>query len=180
MKPSKTDIKINLKKKPQDFFGPVFLKWAINIGRVVIVGTELILLGALLYRFNIDKEIINLHDSIKSQSELISFQQKDEKKFRALQAKLSDIKTILEDTDNKMKVLNAVISKVSNDNFVVKRLSLAATTLSVELEASTIFPINQLISDLKKIPEIGTINIDQIAGSDSKIKLTLNIYLKEQ
>ena len=87
-------ITINLSRKPKDKFETVFYKWAINSGKVIIIITELIALGALLYRFSIDKQIVDLHDEIKREQIFLDNQKSKEKEYRGIQDRLSMIQNV--------------------------------------------------------------------------------------
>ena len=66
MKSENKEVKINLIAQPKELIEKIFSEWAVNFGRIIIVLTELIALSALGYRFYIDRQIIDLHQKIKS------------------------------------------------------------------------------------------------------------------
>ena len=49
-------IRINLTLRARKSIQSAFLKWAVSAGKLIIIGTELIALSALGYRFMIDKK----------------------------------------------------------------------------------------------------------------------------
>jgi hypothetical protein len=74
-------ININLSSAGKATVGKVVYGWTIDAGRAIIVGIELIALAALGYRFVIDRQIVDLHDQIKTQEVYIAAQSSDEKKI---------------------------------------------------------------------------------------------------
>ena len=63
------------------------LKWALNIGRYVVVFTELVVIGAFLYRFGLDRQLTDLKEEIGQKQALVESFGDFEAKFRDLQEK---------------------------------------------------------------------------------------------
>ena len=62
---------INLFKDKNKNFFDLFIKWALSIGRVVVIATEAIALSAFLYRFSLDQQLIDLNDKIVQKQALV-------------------------------------------------------------------------------------------------------------
>ncbi len=69
-----------------------FLKWALTIGRYIVIGTELIVIVAFLSRFKLDRDLVNLNEEIKSKMVVIASFEDLEEKTRILQLQLQSIK----------------------------------------------------------------------------------------
>lgn len=69
-----------------------FLKWALTIGRYIVIGTELIVILAFLSRFKLDRDLTNLNEDIKGKLAVVESFQDLEEKTRALQVQLQGIK----------------------------------------------------------------------------------------
>lgn len=69
-----------------------FLKWALTIGRYIVIGTELIVILAFLSRFKLDRDLTNLNEDIKAKLVVVESFQDLEEKTRALQVQLQGIK----------------------------------------------------------------------------------------
>ena len=91
-------LNINLSSRGKATVGKVMYGWTIDAGRAIIVGIELIALGALGYRFVIDRQIVGLHDQIKTQEVYVAAQAADEKTYRSIQDRLKNIKTTTQET----------------------------------------------------------------------------------
>jgi len=83
---------INLVKGKHKSFFDRFLAWALSAGRVIIIVTEIIALSAFLYRFSLDREIIDLRDNTKQEQKILELFKEQEKTFRNLQERLSCLK----------------------------------------------------------------------------------------
>src|SRR3989338_1332237 len=85
-----SDKYINL--LPQDpfeasFLGK-FLKWALSVGRYIVIGTELVVIGSFLTRFSLDRQVTDLNESIAQKQAIIASYGDLESKLRLLQAQL--------------------------------------------------------------------------------------------
>jgi Tfp pilus assembly protein PilN len=176
--PSKP-VTINLSGKPKESNSTVFYKWTVQIGRIVIVLTELIALSALFYRFIIDRQIADLNDQIDTQIIFIRSQEQKEQQFRALQDKLTMIKTVKEDTDAKIMVMNLVLDATNNGVFTANNIAVNKNIISVGGVTSSIFSLNNFTDSLEKNDFVTSISIDEITSTDTGILFKLNISLTE-
>lgn len=175
----KKNISINLSGKPKQSTGSVFYKWAIQTGRIIIVLTELIALSALFYRFVIDRQITDINDQIATQVLLIRSNEEKEQQFRAVQNKLSTIKTIKQDTDAKIEVMNKVLDTANSGIFSASNLTVNKNTISLNGVASSIFAINSFVEELKTNEYVTSMSINEITSTDTGILFTLQITLIE-
>ena len=172
-------VKINLSGKQEGSFKDDLLKWAVNAGRVIIVLTELIAVGALLYRFSLDRKIIDLHDEIKKASLFVEAQRTKENEYRSLQERLSNVKTIDEQTKNKVDIMNNILKLISSGAFSSTNLSVNEKTIAISGVAFSVFPINNFIEELKKNPNITSISLDSISSTNLGVQFKLTIELKQ-
>ena len=124
-------VKINLIGKARISVADNFLKWTVNIGRIVIVVTELVALTALIYRFTIDRKIIDLHDQIKKSELFVKAQSAKEKDFRSIQERLLNIKDTEEDTQAKIEIMNQILDSVAKGNFSSTNLTVSQRSISI-------------------------------------------------
>lgn len=172
-------IKINLSGKNREKVSDVFVKWAINVGKVIIIGTELLALSSFSYRFYIDRKIIDLHDQIKQEELLVKSQSKNEKQYRELQEKLSNIKIITNETKSKVFILQSILDTTKNTYFTTQNISINNNSIVIEGTAFSIFSINNFIEEIKKDPMVISINLDQIDSVPEGVDFKLNIELKD-
>lgn len=70
------------------------LKWATGTFRIIVIATEMVVMGAFLSRFWLDAQNSNINNAIKIKAAQVSAQAEVEKTFRALQSKLNIIDKI--------------------------------------------------------------------------------------
>src|SRR6266568_2696795 len=101
-----------------------FTFWALSTGKVVIVLTETIALMAFLYRFALDRKILDLHDKIKQTSEIVKAQSVNESKYRQLQNTLNAIDTLNKHATQNTYILNNVYAYATSNSVQIQSFSL--------------------------------------------------------
>lgn len=171
-------LKINLAGSFRESFEQIFFKWAVNIGRIIIVVTELIALSALLYRFVIDRQIIDLHEDIDREYAFLKSQENKEKEYRGIQGRLSYIKTISAESQEKVTFVNDLVELLKTGAFSATNIALKQSKINVDGKASSVFSLNTLIENLKTKEAVEAIALGDITSVDDGIEFTLNIELK--
>src|SRR3989344_9480970 len=70
------------------------LKWAMGTFRIIVIVTEMVVMGAFLSRFWLDAQNSDLGDEMGVKSAQVEAQSDFEKKFRRLQTKLGIFKSL--------------------------------------------------------------------------------------
>ncbi len=179
MMEKKSKISINLSSKKDLSVGNVFYKWAFQAGRAIVVLIELVALGALGYRFLVDSQINDTYDEISRQVQLVDFQQNDERKFRGIQDRLSNIKIINEETSGKIEVMNEVISAISSNEFTQTSLTLNQETMTLSGNAISVFTVENFVNKIQEFPQVSSITINEINTSSSGIRFSMRISLSD-
>ena len=179
-KSARPQININLSSKGQKTVGKVFYKWAIDAGRAIIVIIELIALGALGYRFVIDRKIVDLHDAIKQQEAFVAAQASEEKIYRAVQDRLKNIKLTSEETTNKITIMDEVLKAVSTGTFFSTNLTINQKSIHIDGTTFSIFTLTTFVDSLKKFPKVSSISIDEINTTDDGVRFKVRIEMSQQ
>ena len=177
--PDSRHVNINLIGRTKHSFKEDFFKWSINVGRIIIVVTELVALGALIYRFTIDRKIIDLHDQIKKAELFVEAQKAKEEDYRSIQNRLANIKETEEQSENKVQIMNDIIASISQGSFSSTNLTVNQNRISINGIAFSIFPLNNFIEELKLNPKITSISLDEITSITEGIQFKLSIELED-
>lgn len=177
-KPS-TKININLSSKGKQTVGKVVYGWTIDAGRAIIVGIELIALGALGYRFVIDRQIVDLHDQIKTQEVYIAAQSADEKTYRSIQDRLKNIKATNDETYAKIQIMNEILKAISSGTFYSTNLSISGKSIIIDGNTFSIFTLTDFLNQIKKFPSVASISIDEINTVDEGIRFKTRVDVKD-
>lgn len=138
-----------------------FLKWALSVGRYIVVFTELIVLIAFGSRFWLDRTLSDLRDSIKQKQAVVKYAQDLEIQARSIQKRLNEAGVILSTELKADEVLKTLIRITPTDiayndlNITKTQVNISATTLS-ELSLSV------FIYNLKKEKMFSDISLDSV------------------
>lgn len=177
--PDSPHVNINLIGKKKLSFKDDFFTWAVNVGRIIIVLTELVALGALIYRFTVDRKIIDLHDQIKKAELFVKAQAAKEEDYRSIQYRLANIEETEAQSESKVNIMNEILSSVSQGSFTSTNLTVNQNRISINGIAISIFPLSSFIDELKTNPKIISISLDEITSVTEGIQFKLNIELEE-
>lgn len=151
-----------------------FLAWALTIGRLLIIVVETLALSVFLYRFSIDRKIIDLNDAIKNQSIYVTQLRSIEDTSRNLHSRLSLVKTI-ESESNKTTSLFSDVIEMGRGQVSFKNLVVSRETINVVVQAQQSNKLNAFVNKLKTHPEIDTVSVDSIENKISNAIIIANI-----
>ncbi|HVZ58575.1 MAG TPA: hypothetical protein VG935_02380, partial [Patescibacteria group bacterium] len=87
-------LNVNLLKKKGTPNLDIFIHWAITGGRFIVILTETIALAAFLYRFSLDRQIVDLHDQINAKETIVAALKDQEVSYRELQQRILQTKQL--------------------------------------------------------------------------------------
>lgn len=119
--------------KESSFWRKVF-RWTTTIGRVIIVGTQLVVLGAFLARFSLDRRLLDLSEKIKTKRAIITATSNIEENFRKTQDQLEAIKNIKSAQNQYSETLEEFAQRVPS-SLTLEHLSLKDNTLALTAQA---------------------------------------------
>ena len=164
---------INLVTNKQIPFFDKFMSWALTVGRLIVVITELVAIIAFVYRFSLDEKLIDLHSAIKQKQTLISLLKKDENKYRNLQDRIAIAETFSEKGAKTNKIIRDIIDLVPL-GVKINDLTLNQDRVNININITSISQLTDFINPLKNYPKIKSISIDNIESKPS-IGLLVNI-----
>lgn len=162
-----------LRNKQSDFFSQ-FINWVLTIGRLVVVITGLIALSAFLYRFSLDRQLIDLRSQIKQKQVIIASQKDNEAKYRDLQDRLYLASNFSNLSAERVKTLKDILGLTPQD-VKLKNLSLTKDVLNITANAQGISSLTIFVNSLKKYPNIDTLSLDSIENKLSTNFTVVNI-----
>lgn len=147
------------------------LKWAMGTFRIIVIITEMIVMGAFLSRFWLDAQNSDLNDSIKVKSAQISAQKDFEKQFKGLQSRLNVFKQLKTEAKASEKI-QIVSSKIPSD-VNLSEISILDNSIQVKGLAGSEASIAQFISNLKAEKSFKNIDLGQINSPESNPGITI-------
>ena len=143
-----------------------FINWALTIGRLIIIVTEVIAIAAFLYRFSLDEQLANLHSSIKQKQEIVSALRSDESKYRNLQDRIA-IAGIFSDKGIKTNKTIVDIENLIPIQININSLVFNKDKISLGLDIASTSSLSDLINSLNNYPGRKSISIDNIENVPS-------------
>lgn len=168
------DLGINLAKNRGESLVDRFINFALNTGRVLIIGTELIALGAFLYRFSLDQTLIQLHDSVQQQEAIVNLLKDNEKTFRGLQSRLGLSATLTQQGSIFPKMLSDVFSFAPSD-MNIHTFSLATDGIRIEATVQSVDSLSHFVDKLKAYPAINSVSLDRVSNQTETATITVDI-----
>jgi Tfp pilus assembly protein PilN len=170
---------INLLKKSDNFFDR-FVAWALTAGRVVVIATETIALLAFIYRFTLDRQLIDLHDIIKRKQHIIELSQNNEQKYRSLQDRLALVANLSPVGLRSPKLFDEIMSLVPTE-VTINRIVLTSTSIQLDARAGSSGALGGFIKTLRADPNVEVVSLDKIENrtSDGTIAVVVTINFKK-
>jgi len=155
------------------------LKWALQVGRYVVVFTELVVILSFLYRFSLDRKLTDLNEERKQKQTVVESYQDLETNFRQLQLQL---KTVKEVEENNLKVGEILTSISLMTPIDTSYKTITINEESVALEGQTLSEVG-LATILAKaqndqrFTEVILENVSSTSNQSQIIEFRMNLSL---
>ncbi len=164
---AKTALTINLLDSKGEPFIDKLLRWMLSIGRLIVILTEVIALSAFVYRFSIDRRIVDLNDEIKDKQLILGQLERPERLYRNLQERLataSKLERSESETTNRFNdIVTLAIGRIRFNTLLVSN-----TEIKIDGSTPSTAQLNYFIQQLRQLPSIQTISIDKLDNKTSQ------------
>lgn len=145
----------------------VILEWALVFGKWAVILTQLIVMGAFLYRFTLDRSLTDLRKSIAKDVAVIKSYDQVERDFRLAQKQLAQAKLAM---TSQALLLQSVtdIARVTPSDVWYDRISLSPSTISLTAFAGSLTGFGQFLSGVQFNPLFQGVRIGKIESSPTK------------
>lgn len=157
---------INLVKNRQAPLLDKFMDWALTIGRLIVILTEVVAVITFVYRFSLDEKLVNLHDQIKQQQNIISALKSDEARYRNLQDRLALAVNLSEKNIKSHQAIADIATPVSGQ-VKINDLILNKDRENIHIDVTSVSALADFVDSLKKNPGLKSISIDNIESKPS-------------
>lgn len=155
--------------------GGRLLKWALTVGRHIVIFTELIVILAFLSRFKFDRDLTDINEEVKQKQAIVTNSAKFEQEFRLLQSRLTRIeqqRKIQPETD---LIIDTVASLLPIDVYL-SDLTVANKQITLNAIALSETSLAKFTNNLKASGKFSRPSISQIYfGSDIDIGIKFQI-----
>jgi Tfp pilus assembly protein PilN len=164
---------INLVKKKVDFVDE-FIKWALSIGRLLVILTELVALFTFIYRFSLDRQLIDLHTKIKQEQAIVSAFKEQEDTYRNLQERLAIASDASSTNQNKVKIITDIEDNTPSD-ITYDSISLFENGIRIQASIHSISSLSEFVDYLKSYKGVSSVSIDKIENKASTATISVGI-----
>lgn len=165
-------LNVNLLKKKGTPSIDIFIHWAITGGRFIVILTEAIALAAFLYRFTLDRQIVDFHDKIKAKQVIVNALETQETTYRQLQERLLQTKQLSNNLSFTGGLFTHITTTANNSNVTFKALDVTTETAHIEVFTSNITSLKQFVNQLQNLKELQDISIDRIEDRTTSAQIT--------
>ena len=165
---------INLLGNRKESIFDKFIDWALTIGRLVVILTEVIALSAFLYRFTLDRQLIDLHSKIKQEAAIVGYLKDKENTYRNLQDRLSVASMFSDSLGKRGKTLSDII-ELATGGMTFNQLVLSENYVKIDANFQYISSLKNFVNSLKSYPAIESVSIDRIGNKLSNALVTVSI-----
>lgn len=161
----KLDIHINLVPKDpffETFWGRSF-KWALSVGRYIVIFTELVVIVSFATRFPLDRRSTDLNSSIHQKELVIKSYGDLEKQFRFVQQQISDYQQLKQESN--LVEIFPILNDTIPQNVVLTSLSIKNNSLSFSGTAYSQDALNVLVNNMQLDPHFSEVKISKIESS---------------
>lgn len=179
--PIKHSASVNLVKGSRDDLFNKLVDWALTIGRLLVIITEIIALSSFIYRFTLDSQIIDLHSKIKQQETLVSFFKKKEDSYRNLQDRLTIASDFSSEGEKKLKIFQDVMNLMP-PGMTLNKLDVSQNSIIIDSKFQSTSSFKSFIQSLRGYSPVTKVSIGKIENrlSNAQILVTITASLVAQ
>lgn len=173
MKHTAANIHINL--VPQDPFFDTFLgktlRWAVSVGRYIVMFTELIVIISFATRFSLDRQVTDLNQAISQKENVIRSYGDLEERVRATQAKIDQYQQF--DQQKNIVDIFPALSAITPSDVQLSELTIRPTNVTLGGSTLSQASLNLLINNIQLSNSFYNVTVDRIETSEDQTGLLL-------
>lgn len=168
---------INLIKGQGESFFDKFINWALTVGRLVVILTELVALSAFLYRFFLDRQLIDLHDQIAQKQAVVKLLKQNENTYLDLQGRLALASTLTTTGQETTQIFSDIL-RLAPPDFVFNNIVLSQDAVKIDASVQSVSSLASLIKDIRNYKETSSISLDRIENKTTGAAIAVSITVR--
>jgi hypothetical protein len=155
-----------------------FYIWATNTCRVIVVLTELIVLGAFGWRFWLDRRLNDLKDDIEAKGEILKSLSDQELEIRDLQSKMNTFNQLWDQASNMTAIVGEVNEYIPEDteelNVTIQdTLEITSISISGKSQRSDVSKIEGYLKDSESFSDVVLSEMEKDKGEGDIYTFTM-------
>ena len=151
-----------------------FLTWALSVGRLLVILTEVLALSVFLYRFSLDMKIVDLHDKINQASAIVQSFKNSEEEFRNLQLRLAYAKFYHAHADESLVILQDIIA-LGKDAVTFKNVTITKSSIQIEAQSPFTTSLSRFVQNVKNYAKVSSLSVDKVENKPSSAIIVIGI-----
>ena len=174
-----SSVSINLIKSKVNILDEI-LKWALTVGRLLVIITELVAFSTFVYRFSLDRKLIDLHTKINQEQAIVASLKDRENLYRNLQERILVASTITDHGSRDVKILND-IAKFTPSTITFNAFVTENNKITIDSSVKSISSLSSFINLLRDYPQTSSVSIDRIDNQSltTSVNVLIIVKLKE-
>lgn len=167
MKKKKVSFDVNLLPKDPFFATPAgqVLKWALSIGRYIVIFTELVVILSFVTRFSLDRQVTDLNDAISQKKTVIQSYGDLEESVRQIQTVLEEYQIVKQQV-NITEVFPELTNIIPRDT-ELNELVLRPDQISFSGRTITQSSLNTIINNIQLSDRFSNVSVDKIESNST-------------
>ncbi len=155
------------------------MNWVFSVGRYIIIFTELIVVGAFISRFWLDRTNSDLSEEVRQQEAILASTSDFEKEFTLFQSRLKTIATALKEPSDPLLSLELIVDSLPADAVLVKygfsggEKNEASVLALIFSESSLVEFVDNLLSE----SEVSSVRIGTIERSQGMAGMKIQFLI---
>jgi len=153
------------------------IKWALNIGRHLVIFVEFLVILALISRFKFDMELDDLNEEVKEKQAIVQSSRQFEKEFRFLAKRLQVADKLKSNQIKTNEPLDKLSSLVPID-VVFSDLNVSGEKIGVRAQSLSELGIITFLKNLKSSKEFEEVSLSSLdLGEEKEAKIKFSVDL---
>lgn len=144
----------------------VILEWALVFGKWAVILTQLVVMGAFLYRFTLDRTLTDLKKEIAQNVAVIKSYEQVETEFLLLQKQIQEAEQVIEAQTRIADTLDG-LAKITPGEVWFERLTISPSSLAMTAYSASLPGFGQFIRAVQTDPLFNGVRIGKIESSSS-------------
>lgn len=152
------------------------LKWALGIGRYIVIFTELIVIAAFLFRFGLDRKLTDINEQVAGKKRVIEAYGDLEANFRILQAKLTNINQVEKKGLDIGKILTG-LSEITPLDTTYNSIDIEGEKVALEGQTLSEIGLATLLAKAQESQIFSGVSLDNVSSANEKSQ-TINFRME--
>ena len=145
----------------------VILEWALVFGKWSVILTQLIVMGAFLYRFTLDRTLTDLNKSIAKNVAVIKSYEQVERDYVLAQKQLTQAKSAMKSQQDVLKIISD-LERLTPSEVWYDRITLTPESINLTAYAASLPGFGRFLTLVQADPLFNGVRIGKIESSTAK------------